>query len=165
MSDPAADPLRLLHDEVDRRAGDVAARHGTRLQCRRGCSDCCVDGLTVFAVEAERIRRCYPELLREGAPHPAGACAFLAADGACRVYDARPYVCRTQGLPLRWREEDAEYRDICPLNETGGPPLLRLAPEDCWTLGPFETRLAELELRRSGDAATRVALRELFESC
>ena len=44
-----------LHRDVDRQAGALAARHAARLQCGRGCADCCRDGLTVFAVAAERI--------------------------------------------------------------------------------------------------------------
>ena len=49
-------PILPIHAEVDRRAEALAELHRDRLQCRRGCHDCCVDGLTVFEVEAERIR-------------------------------------------------------------------------------------------------------------
>jgi len=157
--------LVRLHDEVEREAAALAARHRERLQCRRGCVDCCVDELTVFEVEAERIRRGAARLLEEGTPHPAGACAFLGRDGACRVYGDRPYVCRTQGLPLRWIEERAdgvpvELRDICPLNEDG-PPVETLDEEACWTLGPAEGRLAAVQQGFGGDLA-RVRLRDLF---
>lgn len=161
------DPLRVLHDEIDRRAGELATLHADRLRCGRGCHDCCVDGLTVFEIEADRIRREYPELLSDGHPHPPGRCAFLDDDGACRIYGARPYVCRTQGLPLRWTEDAAdggivEYRDICPLNEDG-PPIDRLPEGACWTLGPTEGRLAALDRDSSGGKPRRVALRDLFD--
>lgn len=161
------DPLRVLHDEIDRAVAPLARRHRARLECRRGCSDCCVDGITVFEVEAERIRADHAGLLAGGRPHAVGACAFLDADGACRIYSSRPYVCRTQGLPLRWTEEGddgegVEYRDICPLNDAGPEPLESLAADDCWTLGPYEGRLAGLQASR-GRAGRRVALRSLFE--
>jgi hypothetical protein len=157
----------VLHDEVDRDAAALARRHADRLQCRIGCSGCCVDGLTVFEIETERIRREHGELLRDGLPHPAGACAFLNDQGACRIYDDRPYVCRTQGLPLRWIEdgsdgEPVEYRDICPLNESD-EPLESIDADDCWTLGPVEGRLAELQRASAGGEPRRVALRDLFE--
>lgn len=150
---------------MDAQAGALHARHAARLQCRRGCAGCCVDELTVFEVEAERIRARAPEVLRE-APHPPGACAFLDAAGACRIYAHRPYVCRTQGLPLRWVDFEApagpvERRDVCPLNEAG-PPLETLAPADCWELGPTEARLAALQAERDGGALRRVRLRDLF---
>jgi Fe-S-cluster containining protein len=158
--------IEAFHREVDALAAKVASRHGARLVCARGCASCCVDELTVFEVEAERIRRSFPELLARGRPHAKGACAFLDDSGACRVYEARPYVCRTQGLPLRWFEEDehdeiVEQRDICPLN-LEGPALSTLPDDDCWLIGPFEERLAELQAREDGGAMKRIALRDLF---
>jgi hypothetical protein len=165
-ADAAQRALRALHEDVDRRATALARRHAGRLQCRRGCAGCCQDGLTVFEVEAERIRRAHPQLLDVGTPHAAGACAFLDDEGACRIYADRPYVCRTQGLPLRWLDEDGEgdtveRRDICPLNEAG-PPIEQLPADACWTLGEIEARLAALQSAQDGGALRRVALRALF---
>ncbi len=153
-----------LHAEIDAAAARLAERHAARLHCRRGCSACCVDGITVFEIEAERIRAHHADLLASGAPHPRGACAFLDGEGACRIYADRPYVCRTQGLPLRWLDErrSAELRDICPLNEAG-EPIESLPADECWTLGPFERRLAELQ-RRFGHDGERITLRELFDA-
>lgn len=150
---------------MDARADALHVRHAARLQCRRGCHACCVEDLTVFEVEALRIRTRAPAVLGE-APHPPGACAFLDATGSCRIYEHRPYVCRTQGLPLRWIDDGApggpvERRDICPLNEPG-PPIEALPAEDCWELGPVEGRLAALQARRDGGTPRRVRLRDLF---
>lgn len=170
MSRPGREALEAallgLHAEVDEAAAPLVALHGPRLRCARGCHDCCVDDLSVFEVEADRIRRHHAELLAEGEPHPPGGCAFLDAAGACRIYADRPYVCRTQGLPLRWEDEDddggvVELRDICPLNEPGEPELVALPAEACWTLGPVEGRLATLQVQLTGRPA-RVRLRELF---
>lgn len=160
------DAVTPLHEELDREARRLHVLHEARLLCRRGCSACCVDDLTVFEVEAAPIRRQHAELLASGAPHAEGACAFLDDEGACRIYAERPYVCRTQGLPLRWLEEregeDVELRDICALNEEG-EPIEELSPDACWTIGPFEERLAHLQLTVT-DAPTRVRLRDLFRS-
>jgi hypothetical protein len=158
-------PLTQLYREIDTRAARLHARHAARLNCRRGCSSCCVDNLTVFAVEARRIQDRHAALLNNAPPHDADACAFLDEAGACRIYDARPYVCRTQGLPLRWLDEtddDAlvELRDICPLNEAG-EPVENLPADDCWTLGPYERRLAQLQYKED-PTMPRVALRDLF---
>lgn len=163
--DKALTVLAHVHGQVDARAAVLAKHHAARLQCRKGCSGCCVDELTVFEVEAERIRRAYPELLEKGTPHPTGACAFLDEEGGCRIYEARPYVCRTQGLPLRWIEEKndraAELRDICPLNEPG-PSLESLQPGECFTLGTVEEALATLQTAIDGGEGRRVRLRDLF---
>jgi hypothetical protein len=118
----------------------------------------------VFEVEAERIRAAHGELLRSGRPHPPGACAFLGDAKECRIYPDRPYVCRTQGLPLRWLDDDGvERRDICPLNEAG-EPLETLASDECWSLGPAEERLRRLQAAADGGALRRIALRSLFET-
>ena len=162
----ALSELERLHQTVDRRASALERRHSARLECARGCSQCCVDDLTVFEVEAERIRRAHRHLLFEGGPRADGGCAFLDDHGACRVYDSRPYVCRTQGLPLRWTETDIEggrieYRDICPLNERPEDPLESLGEQDCWTIGPTESSLAQLQIEFGG-TLRRVRLRDLF---
>ena len=126
-----------------------------------------MDELTVFGVEAERIRRAASFLLEHDSPHPPGACALLNADGSCRAYAERPYVCRTQGLPLRWFDElraggvVVERRDICPLNAEG-PSIEALDESDCWTIGPPESRLAAIQRRFGAGRLARVRLRTLF---
>jgi uncharacterized protein len=157
--------LVALHNDIELAARKLHVLHAVRLACKRGCSGCCVEGISVFGIEADRIRQAYPELLLLGAPHALGACAFLDAEGGCRIYEERPYVCRTQGLPLRWIEDDRELRDICPMNEVpehSSQTALEELPEDaCWTLGPTEAKLAALDLaqNRSG---SRTLLRSLF---
>lgn len=172
IDDERVEAVERLHAEIDATAGRVAAHHGARLRCGRGCTACCVDELTVFEVEAAVIGRRASDVLRER-PHAPGACAFLSDTGSCRIYAHRPYVCRTQGLPLRWQEPGAngdtvELRDLCALNEPGGPPIETLPIDACWTIGPIEARLSALQAevaRRSGDPPAtlrRVALRDLF---
>lgn len=159
---PVTHAVREFHDRVSAAAGAVAAQNTERLRCARGCSACCVDGLTVFRVEAERIADEFAAVL-SAEPHPEGACAFLDSHGACRVYEARPYVCRTQGLPLRWFEETdegvAELRDICDLNDDGA--LASLPAAACWLIGPAEGELAALQSSEYG-TLDRVLLRDLF---
>ncbi len=166
----AVDWVERLHGVVDELVAPIAAAHGPRLRCRSGCNACCSDGLSVFAIEAAVIERHHVELLAEGTPHEEGACAFLDDTGGCRIYAQRPYVCRTQGLPLRWLEQDeddadggaVEARDICPLNVEGGAPLEELAADECWTLGPFEERLGSRQASIDGGKGERILLRSLF---
>ena len=44
------------------------------------------------------------------------ACPNLSDRGECMIYDSRPLVCRTFGLPLR--ENDRYIGDVCELNFT-----------------------------------------------
>ena len=158
--------LVVLHDDVDLEAQALHRLQAGRLHCARGCSDCCIDDLTVSEVEADHIRQMHGDLLRSERPHPPGKCAFLDLEGGCRIYQHRPYVCRTQGLPLRWiddedEEQIVEMRDICPLNENG-PPIEDLPADECWTIGPAEDRLRMIQVERDGGELRRISLRDLF---
>lgn len=159
--------LGAMHRAVETLSRQIAAKHGDRLQCKKGCHACCLDGLTVFEIEAERIRALFGDSLR-GTKASSKGCAFLGPDGECRVYEARPYVCRTQGLPLRWFDEEGgelvEFRDICELN-VEGPSLDTLPADACWTIGHVESILQQLQVEFSQDGALeRVPLRGLFEA-
>lgn len=159
--------LEQFYRDLCERTGRLEKLHGERLHCSKGCHSCCKDGITVFKIEAENIRRNHEELLKKKSPHEMGKCAFLDNEGACRIYEDRPYVCRTQGYPLRWIEDSAdgtivEMRDICPLNE-GGKPIMEISEEDCWTIGPFEEELRRLQSSADGGKLNRVSLRDLFK--
>jgi len=165
--DDAPISVRELHQRIDVRAAELALHHAQRLHCARGCNSCCIDALSVLPIEAERIQASHAALLRDGIPHPPGACAFLGDSGECRIYADRPYVCRTQGLPLRWFSEDdsgglCELRDICPLNDEG-PALETLPEESCWLIGPVERELADLQAKLRDPLEDRIALRALFD--
>ena len=168
--------VSILQTEVGRQAEAIAKRLGPVLVCQRGCHGCCEDDLTVFPVEAEIILRHCGPLLTFDQPHPTGKCAFLDAQGGCRIYPWRPYVCRTQGLPLQWVEIDEDgseldMRDICPLNldemMKQGVALEDISTEDCWALGSVESTLAGLQVQAQGgfqENLERVFLRDLFKS-
>ena len=157
--------VQTLHESIDQKSEPLNHFHGERLQCRLGCNDCCQDDLTVFEVEAELIKANYEDLLLREMPYPRGKCAFLDERGACRIYNHRPYVCRTQGLPIRWIEEESgdwfEFRDICPKNENG-PAIETLSEELCWEIGPIEQELAALQSELL--PGKRVPLRGLFQT-
>ncbi len=62
---------------------------------------------------------------------------------------------------------ESERRDICPLNLAAmggrGRSLTDLMATDCWTLGPWEGKLASLQAEADGCfEVRRVPLRDLF---
>lgn len=120
-----------LRNEVDRLAERLTERYTNHLVCRPGCSACCRHHLSVFKVEADILREAIgrlPEDMRQrirrqsedvdrlevlGEPV---SCPLLV-DDRCSVYESRPLICRTQGLPLLFEnEEDEQEVDFCPLN-------------------------------------------------
>ncbi len=103
------------------------------MECKKGCSKCCQTDISVFDVEADRITDWFLEKSpeeQEGlmalwrTPHQESYCTFLYND-QCTVYEARPLICRTQGLPLFVASENA--LDYCPLNFKDGDP-----PKEDW---------------------------------
>jgi Fe-S-cluster containining protein len=142
--DHAASALVILRRRVDDHFGAAMARSPGAMQCRSGCSRCCHQRFGVFEVEAHRVRGALARLalrdpalrerVRRQADDPTAShhCALLV-DDRCSVYDERPLICRTHGLPTRVREEAAEHEAAatknsrsslqgCPLNFTAGPP-------------------------------------------
>lgn len=120
-----------LRNEVVRLAERLTERYANHLVCRAGCSACCRHHLSVFKVEAdilreaigrlpedlrERIRRQSEDVDRLEALGEPVSCPLLV-DDRCAVYESRPLICRTQGLPLLFEnEEDEQEVDFCPLN-------------------------------------------------
>ncbi len=157
--------LQAFYKKVDQQVRPLERLNQKRLHCKAGCADCCLDGITVFEVEADYIKQMAPEVLKQP-PHPKGKCAFLDGKDHCRIYPFRPYVCRTQGLPLRWFEYNEsglkiEYRDICPLNDTG-TDLQFLDDKYFWEIGPLEQELADMQQKFKNGRMKRIPLRELF---
>lgn len=96
---------RILRDEVDRIAADVERMHSTRIACKKGCCNCCIN-LSVWPVEfysiLDELRR---DDDRKAAFNEAASCGYLCED-ECIIYPYRPIICRTHGLPLvYWHEE------------------------------------------------------------
>lgn len=117
----------------------VARSQPAELQCGRGCSLCCYGAFEIgdgdVAVIAEGLESLHPmrrkKVIRralEIVEKHAGAasreaffdatsnvaCPALDDKGLCTMYEHRPLVCRTFGLPIR---DGAEYiGDICELN-------------------------------------------------
>jgi len=126
------DHLSELWKKVDAFFERVVARYPGALACASGCSDCCHRELTVTAAEAARIERAVRCLddpqrarLARRARAPSGACVALEADGRCAIYPARPVVCRSHGVPIRYVEPGARGKhvlpmlDVCPKNFEG----------------------------------------------
>lgn len=111
---------------VDARSDAIRAAYRDRIACRKGCDACCGQ-ISVFPVEAVRLG------MALSARPPAEVAAVLDAargadddapcplihDGACRLYPARPIICRTHGLPILRRNDAEPVLDCCPLNFKG----------------------------------------------
>lgn len=119
--------LGELHAKVDGFFARVEARHGEDMQCGTGCSDCCHVSLTITEVEAGAIRDLvagWPADRRRGLADqgPGERCAALDATGRCKIYEARPIVCRSHGAPIRMRRDSLPVIESCFRNFTRVTP-------------------------------------------
>lgn len=117
--------IKLLSDNVSRFFDQFEEKYSQDMKCKVGCSACCYTDLSVFTIEAERISHWFSSLDESTqkslkklwkAPVKPGACAFLY-DDRCTVYEVRPIICRSHGALIKFKDEDQDVFDICPLNE------------------------------------------------
>ena len=115
MSDPLRN-LRALRHKVDEHSRRVTGQHAAAFACRRGCDGCCqtergVSDVEFRALEEAVARLGEEERSRLRAQREAEHCTLLL-DGVCAVYEERPLICRSHGLPLVMEGR----LDVCPLN-------------------------------------------------
>jgi hypothetical protein len=117
----AVSRLAELTLKVDDFFARVAERHGGDMQCATGCSDCCHVRLTITEVEAAAIRRHVADWPAEqrralATTGPADHCAALDPAGKCKIYHARPLVCRSHGVPIRLQRGSLPVVQSCYRN-------------------------------------------------
>lgn len=112
MSPDPLERLAQLAAKVDAFFSRVEARHGPQMECRSGCHDCCLPGLSVTKVEARALRDALLLLseeqrakLKARVALPRDRCVLLDEQGRCSVYHARPMICRSHGVPIRIRDQ------------------------------------------------------------
>ncbi len=124
--------LKTLQHNAEEFFKKIQNHHSLKMNCKEGCSKCCYVDLSVFEIESERVKAWFLELsdskkselklkwktnfskMGENAKGESQkACDFLI-DDSCSIYEARPLICRTQGAPLFFQEQN--LFDVCPLN-------------------------------------------------
>jgi uncharacterized protein len=93
----------------------IKDRYPAEISCTVGCSNCCelqsVNYLEAFMIARHMNGRDFSRAGKTG-------CPFLT-DSRCRIYGARPLICRTHGLLLKSKEFAGRVAITCPDNFTG----------------------------------------------
>ncbi len=107
--------------------------------CAPGCSSCCKQ-FSVLPLEAALITGSASVSLQS--PRSGELCSQLI-DNHCSIYPQRPLICRTQGLPIGYIDEEREQIEVsaCPLNF---PEDHLFDLPDLLLLDSFNSRLAAL---------------------
>ncbi|MEA9355681.1 YkgJ family cysteine cluster protein [Bacteriovorax sp. PP10] len=126
-------PVVTLQENASGFFDKISEKHSDKMQCKKGCSKCCQTDISVFEIESDRIEDWFAaqEPVEQQrlldlwqTPNQETYCTFLYND-QCTIYEARPLICRTQGLPLYVASENV--LDYCPLNFKAGDP-----PKEDW---------------------------------
>jgi Fe-S-cluster containining protein len=160
----------LLEQRLTKKISNLTKILAHGLHCRAGCTDCCI-GFSVLAIEAERIRKAFKNLPEQSRQQIASqarkdteTCPLLI-DGLCAVYENRPFICRTHGLPLAYinEEQQAIEVSVCPLNFT---PDYEFTQEQLLFMDEFNGELFALNRNyceeQGLDPETRIGIKTLF---
>jgi uncharacterized protein len=107
---------------ADEKTKALEKKHKKFLVCAKKCCGCCED-TTVLPIEffsilyALKQKGIKPEQTKD-------KCAFLK-NGLCQIYEFRPLICRTHGLPLAYGKDDDPMDktvSFCELNFKDGEP-------------------------------------------
>ncbi len=114
-----------LTARVDALCKTIADTLGKQITCSAGCSSCCTS-ITIFPVEAAAMREALnnlpdqkaEEIRRHVLEHAEDERCPLLFHHQCLLYEARPIICRTHGLPIIYTAEGQRNSDCCPHNLT-----------------------------------------------
>jgi len=159
---------RDLVNRVDVEIEKIAELHGDQLRCAPGCSQCCTIA-SVLPLEAAHLRQAVGRLdeqVKKVMQAQAGptACPLLVA-GLCVVYQSRPLICRTHGLPIAYVDYDRQAIEVsaCPLNFADDHGFDR---QGLFFIDPYNGELVRLNAEYCAglgiSSTMRVPMRELL---
>jgi Fe-S-cluster containining protein len=157
---------RELRDEVDRQIDLYLNNSPLPMNCGEGCASCCID-FAVLPLEALIISEALRSLPSSKFLGDSGGegCPLLS-DDRCIIYDERPIICRTQGLPLGYldHETGTATLSICERND---PELREWRPEELFMMDEINGRLMTLNralaVSFTLNPAVRYPIREVLE--
>ncbi len=128
-----------LRQELDALCQDLAGLHESQMACGAGCDHCCMD-FSILPVEYHAIKKEMTSLPGQAfTTGPDSSCPFLV-EHRCAIYSSRPLICRTQGLPLLFMNEEQWELSVCELNFQAYD-LQSFTAENTFPLDRFNSRL------------------------
>ncbi len=98
-----------LVQKIDILSDKLSLIHNNNILCCEKCCDCCIN-LSIFPVEFYAIKQ---QLISNNINlseiffDANSSCGFLKK-ALCQIYEFRPIICRTHGLPIVFYNEDLE---------------------------------------------------------
>lgn len=112
----AIEKYQNLRNKIDQLSSQLQTEHGEHMKCQKGCAECCmnfdllpVEFFSIKTALANDEKKVVSQKNNDG-------CLFLEKD-VCTIYEHRPIICRTHGLPLLYVGNSDEWElSYCPLN-------------------------------------------------
>lgn len=109
-----------LKEDTDAVAKKLSGEHSSHLQCKKGCDLCCMDysilPVEFYAILEELKTSKFNKENIQFDDKNEEDCIFLK-NHTCTIYESRPLICRTHGLPLLYTNNDEEWElSNCELN-------------------------------------------------
>lgn len=151
MTKTKSDFIESYHEltkEIDTISLRLSKMHAEQILCKPGCSSCC-ESISVFEVEFDAIQT-YLKNNQTTLPSKSfiqkftKSCRYLVKN-KCAIYEVRPIICRTQGLPILYRSFDNDNYElsVCKLNFKKVNPVF-FNGDNALMLSPFNTQLLML---------------------
>ncbi|NUN12737.1 MAG: YkgJ family cysteine cluster protein [Myxococcales bacterium] len=166
--------LTNLHTKIDQFFVRVLDKYPDEMSCRRQCSGCCHQSLSLTGVEMARVvsavdrldndtrMRLRNRLTQKLTPD---VCPLLE-DDLCIIYDDRPTICRSHGVPIHVTDNTGRVvRDVCPLNFSGGGNLNNIPGDFVLDIDRINQILGVIQhlAAQSGEVPTaRLAMRDVL---
>lgn len=164
-----------LVTEIDVKIEALNKTHKQHMQCKAGCAKCCLD-FDVFPIEFYAIKskmesdnfQIPVKKPTEEFDEEPESCLFLK-DDMCQIYQYRPIICRSHGLPLLSMNETGEFWELshCDLNfETMEPDFFH--DENSLVMDKFNSILFQTNIsfikenKLDFDVMELIPLRELL---
>lgn len=151
---------------LDNFGRQLQQRLGAHIACAPGCADCCGQVLEIMPVEFYYLQSAARQKPPNAGSEAGSACPILYR-GLCALYDHRPVICRTHGLPLLLEEEGRHWVDCCKKNFMSGS-LPELPGDSLLHLERLNLLLVSINHVFSAaagiDAAQRISIAELFKN-
>jgi Fe-S-cluster containining protein len=130
-----------LQNEADISCDELHRLHHHHTVCRKGCDQCCMN-FNLLPVEFYSILNSIKgkkiEIQLTGNDED---CPFLV-NHSCQIYEFRPLICRSHGLPILTMDEEGEDWELsfCPLNFTKADDNY-FTNENCYQQDVFNSKL------------------------
>ena len=152
-----------LTARVDALCNTIAVVLGEQITCSSGCSSCCTS-ISIFPVEAAAIRDALnklpdqkaEEIRRYVLDHADGERCPLLFQHHCLLYEARPIICRTHGLPIIYTSEGQRNSDCCPRNLTDSASLPGTSVVDLDRLNTLLVAVNSIYLSQTDNSETEL---------